>query len=128
MINMREEQLHKQIITYLRYQYPNILFRTDFAAGAKLTIGQAIKNKSLQSGKGWPDIFIAKPINDFAGLFIEVKASRDKLFTKSGNFIRSPHIEQQIKIISELNTIGYQAHFVTSFEEAKQIIDSYLKK
>ena len=54
-----ESNMHMQLAQYIRLQYPQVLFHTDFAAGIKMTMGQAVKNKQLQSGRGWPDLFIA---------------------------------------------------------------------
>jgi len=55
-----ESILHEHVCDYLRLQYPDVLFRTDFAAGEKLSMSQAIRNKRLQACKAWPDLFVAK--------------------------------------------------------------------
>lgn len=57
----KEAILHQQVCQYLRMQYPDVIFRTDFAAGVKMTMGQAVRHKKLQSGKAYPDLFIAEP-------------------------------------------------------------------
>lgn len=59
---MKEANVHYQVAQYLKHQYPQIIFRTDFAAGIKMTMGQAVKHKGLQSGKAYPDLFIAQPV------------------------------------------------------------------
>lgn len=57
-----EEMLHQQVADYLRLQYPDKLFHSDFGSGIKLTMGQATKQKRLQGGRrSWPDLFIAEP-------------------------------------------------------------------
>lgn len=140
-----EENLHQQIADYLRIQYPLIMFRTDFAAGIKMTQGQAVKHKRLQSGRAWPDLFIAAPmfkdkVTDFYGLFIELKKdgtklTRDKDATKilkgetklrvKGDWW-DQHIEEQAEVLTYLKMNGYCATFAIGFEAAKEVIDKYL--
>ena len=57
----KEEILHLKVCDYLRKNYPNVLFRTDFSSGMKMTPGQAAKHKKFQKSRAWPDLFIAKP-------------------------------------------------------------------
>lgn len=60
---MTEAQLQEQIAQYLRLQYPNVLFHSDFGSGIKMTKGQAIKQKRQNGGiRGWPDLFVAEPV------------------------------------------------------------------
>lgn len=94
-----EENLQIQVADYLRLQYPNVLFHSDFGSGIKLTIGQATRQKRLNGGRrAWPDMQIAKPVihhtkniewlagnaiplTDFiyCGLFLELKKDGTKL-------------------------------------------------
>lgn len=140
-----EENIHQQVANYLRMQYPGILFRTDFAAGLKMTMGQAVKHKTLQAGRAWPDLFIAAPMyrnqkQDFYGLFIELKKDGTKLKRdkdakkplKGENFIRqagdwfNQHIEEQAAVLQLLGMQGYCVSFAIGFDDAKGLIDKYL--
>lgn len=140
-----EDNLHQQVADYLRLQYPLIMFRTDFAAGIKMTQGQAMKHKRLQSGRAWPDLFIAAPAfkddrTDFYGLFIELKKPDTKLkrdkdaakILKGETKLRvkgdwfDQHIEEQADVISHLRANGYYATFAVGFDEARKVIDTYL--
>lgn len=47
---MTEAELQIQVADYLRLQYPDALFHSDFGSGIKLTIGQAAKQKRQNSG------------------------------------------------------------------------------
>jgi len=123
---MKEQSLHQQIVDYIKYQYPKVLFRTDFAAGIKMSIGQAIKHKKLQKCKAWPDLFIAEPIGDFKGLFIELKIREREVFLKDGRLVRSSHIEQQLSVLIELQYKGYYSIFGFGFDHTKKVIDNYL--
>ncbi len=115
------------ICKWLRYQYPNVIFRSDFAAGMKMTIGQAMRNKTMQSEHGYPDLFIAECRNGMGGLFIEIKNGYDKIYKKNGTLKKSEHIESQAIMLGRLREKGYWATFATSFDEAREIIDLYLK-
>lgn len=57
-----ETNLQIQVADYLRLQYPDVMFHSDFGSGIKLTIGQAAKQKRQNGGRrAWPDMFIAEP-------------------------------------------------------------------
>ena len=121
-----EEYIHQQVCDYLRYQYPNVIFRTDFSAGAKMTIGQAKKHKRLQSNRAYPDLFIAYPNNGYHGLFIELKADGVTIFKKNGDITANTHIKEQYAMLTRLEGLGYRACFAKGFDEAKRIIDDYI--
>ena len=88
-----ETNLQAQIADYIRLQYPNVLFHSDFGSGVKLTIGQAKIQKRQNGGRrAWPDMFIAEPRMNFIppegimncstwvyGLFLELKKEGTKL-------------------------------------------------
>lgn len=58
---MTESELQVMVADYIRLQYPNVLFHSDFGSGVKLTKGQAIKQKRQNGGRrAWPDMFIAE--------------------------------------------------------------------
>ncbi len=132
---MKEETLQQQVADYLRLQYPKVIFHSDFGSGTKLTMGQAVRQKRLNGGKrAWPDMFIAEPIEvDFgqpswrryAGLFIELKREKTRIWKKNGEFA-SDHIREQYMMLEHLRERGYQAKFAVGFDEAKKIIDDYL--
>lgn len=131
---MTEAQLQEQIAQYLRLQYPNVLFHSDFGSGIKMTKGQAIKQKRQNGGiRGWPDMFIAEPVPHMKnnryrvmlGLFLEFKKEGTRLKKKNGEWA-SDHIAEQAEMLSKLTERGYIAKFAVGFDEAKRIIDTYL--
>ena len=104
-----EADLQVQVADYLRLQYPNVMFHSDFGSGIKLTMGQAIKQKRQNGGRrAWPDMFIAEPrgvkasckvvmpedsvikeaqfIEQKYGLFIELKKAGTRIFKKDGTY------------------------------------------
>mgnify|MGYP000984260708 CR=1 FL=1 len=136
-----EENLQIMVADYLRLQYPNVLFHSDYGSGIKLTIGQAVIQKRLNGGKrSWPDMFIAKkgvdrrdisecnrcialfPAN---GLFLELKKDGTRLKKKDGSWANE-HIAEQAETLEQLRKEDYKAEFAVGFDEAKQIIDEYL--
>lgn len=134
---MTELELQMQVADYLRLQYPGILFHSDFGSGIKLTMGQAIKQKRLQGGRrSWPDMFIAEPMPrcvdgswsyEWHGLFVELKKAGTRIFKKDGTLVSDAHICEQFDMLEQLRQRGYMAEFACGFDEAKKIIDEYLR-
>ena len=132
MRSQKEYIVCKQIATYLRLAYPSVIFHFDLA-GLNLSRAQAGMMKSIQGGRGWPDLFIAHQsfqgagikISKYKGLFLEIKPEGTRL-TKKSYEPATPHIGEQLEMIMALEARGYRAHFVCGFNEAKSIIDKYL--
>lgn len=136
----KEENLHLKVCDYLRKNYPDVLFRTDFSSGMKMSPGQAAKHKKFQKSRAWPDLFIAKSgVVEFKedgliahlrknGIFLELKADGVKLYKKDGTLRKNKHIEEQAEILDKLNESGYYARFAVGYDEAIQIITDYLGK
>ena len=130
----REENLQRQVCTYLRLQYPHVIFRSDFASGLHLTMNQAVTNKSLQSSRSFPDLFIYKPMQRgdkyYAGLALELKKEGTTIYVKigprKGELVSDPHIIEQAEMLRELNRLGYLARFGVGFDQCKRIVDWYL--
>lgn len=80
-MGVTEAVLQQQVADYLRLQYPNVLFHSDFGSGIKLTMGQAVKQKRQNGGRrAWPDMFIAEPKGVKALCkVIETNGSKEKL-------------------------------------------------
>jgi hypothetical protein len=107
-------------------QYPNVLFLSDSVAFCKLTIPQSIRNRAIQNQNfSCPDLIILKPNGLYHSLFLELKIKSP--FKKNGSLYSNEHLEAQEKTIKELNELGFMASFCWTFEDAKQIIDTYLK-
>jgi len=80
---MLEKDLHKLVAKYLKLKYPKVIFRTDFAAGMKMSMFMARKHNALQSSRAYPDLFIAESRKGFSGLFIEIKREDTVVFNKA---------------------------------------------
>lgn len=125
---MREQDIHRHVCDYLKLQYPAVLFQTDFASGMKLPMGLAVRRKAMASGRAWPDLFIAETRSGKAGLFIELKKPGGKGVLKDGSLSTTvEHIVEQRQVLEALRARGYVAEFAVGFDQARQIIDDYLK-
>lgn len=124
MRNKQEEILHKSICEYIKLQYPNILFKSDLS-GEFTTMNRAKKNKEMRSNKGFPDLEILHYSEIYNGLFIEFK--KESPYKKDGFFKKSKHLQEQIEVHKKLRLQNYYVRFAWEFEEAKKIIDDYMK-
>lgn len=135
-----ESQLQEQVAQYLRTQYPDVLFHSDFGSGVKLTPGQAMRQKRQNGGRrAWPDLMVMKkrtlyiPTKRgdgtkpafYGALFIELKRENTRIAKKDGSWA-SDHIKEQAEVLEKLERAGYRAKFAVGFDEAKKIIDEYL--
>jgi signal transduction histidine kinase len=130
MRNNREYQICKDIAIYMRMQYPDVLFHYDLS-GLNLSRSQAGMMKAIQGGRGWPDLFIAHPKNNFPeqsyqGLFIEIKKEGTLIWTRAGK-PTTPHIAEQIDCLDRLTELGYMAEFGIGMDDCFKLIDDYLK-
>ena len=129
----KEELLHLKVCDYLRKNYPNVLFRTDFSSGMKMTPGQAAKHKKFQKSRAWPDLFIACSDRDGweikeCGLFLELKAEGTKLYKKNGEMVANKHYREQAEMLKKLRSEGYAAEFAIGYKDAIEQIHEYLGK
>lgn len=133
---MKESDLQIMVADYLRLRYPDVIFHSDYGSGIKLTVGQAARQKRMNGGRrAYPDLFIAKPrltMQDdmpiyIHGLFIELKKEGTKIVKRDGEMVADAHIREQAKMLRELEDNGYMAVFACGFDEAKKVIDWYLK-
>lgn len=134
---MTELELQAQVADYIRLQYPSVIFHSDFGSGIKLTMGQAIKQKRLNGGRrSWPDMFLAETViverkdgiyEGLSGLFVELKRESTRIFKKDGKLVADEHIREQFDMLHDLRARGYAAEFACGFDEAKKLIDDYMK-
>ena len=122
----KEEQLSKPVSRYLKLQYPDVVFTCD-SSGIRLTIGQATALKAQRSVHKIPDMIILKPNGEYHGLILELKSEDSSPYLKDGSLSKGKHIQDQNQTLTELLSIGYYAVFAVGFDNAKKIIDDYMK-
>lgn len=120
-----EYHLQVQFVRWMTLQYRDVLVFSDTAAHiAKTVIQQGRANKLQTPGEKWPDVFVAQPSGEFAGLYLEFKAQSP--FKKDGvTLLKNEHIEAQAKTMERLRAKGYQCEFVWNFEQAQTIVKKY---
>lgn len=122
-----EESLQTKVCTYIRLQYPDVIFNSDLS-GVKLSKYQAAIAKKQRKAKGMPDLHIYEASRGYHGLFIELKKEGESPYRKDGLLKAGDHLKNQDKMHKMLREKGYCAKFATGFDEAKKIIDWYLRK
>lgn len=121
-----EKTLHQNVCQYLRLRYQDVLFRSDFGAGAKLTMVQSIQQKKLQKCRAWPDLMICETRGEYSGLFLELKSSMSTEVLRNGTVGNGAHVKEQREVLEMLKSRGYFAEFAVGFDQAKEKIDQYL--
>ena len=101
------------VIKYLRLAYPHALYCAS-AGGMRTSYLQAIKMKRTGYVKGFPDLFIYEPNQDYHGLAIEMK--------KEKGGVASPEQKQWQE---QLRNRGYASYICKGNEEAIKVIDEY---
>lgn len=129
--NKDELQVQRAVCRYLDLQFPKIIYRSDFASGMHLTPYQARMHASLQSSKGWVDLFIYQPSRSFHGMGLEIKKSGTTIILKTGprkgKVTSDPHIQEQAAMINELRHKGYYADFGVGIDDCIKKINWYFK-
>ena len=125
-----EENLQRAVCSYIRNHYPHVIFRSDYSSGLHLTVNQARINKSLQSGRSFPDLFLYEPRGGYAGLAIELKKDKTAIIVttgpRKGHLVANPHIQEQYLMLKDLKRRGYKAEFGIGYDATIRIIDEYM--
>ena len=108
-----ESNQQEIVIKYLRLAYPDALYCAS-AGGMRTSYLQAIKMKRTGYVKGFPDLFIYEPRNEYKGLAIEMK--------KEKGGVASP---EQKRWQEQLRNRGYASYICKGNEEAIKVIDEY---
>lgn len=116
----KEDRLHVAVCDYLDLQYPNIPYTHPHNEG-KRTKFERYKAKKLRMKPGIPDLLIFRANGDelgfplHIGLAIELKIRPNR------------PTENQKKWLKDLASNGWQCHVIYDFDQAKKVIDDYLK-
>lgn len=122
----QEESLQIAISKYIKLQYPNVVFTSE-SSGIRVPIGVAAKMKAQRSRHKQLDMIILKPKPPYYGLVIELKDTKSSPFKKNGALKTNKHVEEQSETINLLSGEGYYATFAVGFDEARRVIDEYMK-
>ncbi|MEM7035722.1 MAG: hypothetical protein AAF570_02010 [Bacteroidota bacterium] len=122
-----EYEMHKAVVRYLCAAYPSTRFHSDLS-GVKLNRGTVAKMRALNGHRGFPDLVIYEKRGHCCGLALELKREGTKVFKKDGTLRKDTHLEEQKKWLDHLSATGFQAEFVVGFDEAREVIDAYMRK
>jgi hypothetical protein len=122
-----EQELYKALARYFAFQHPKLLWRFDFAAGTKMTMGQVARHKMLNPHRGWPDLIIFEQRKGWGALVIEIKAEGNSPYKKDFELKKDVHLEAQAAMLERFSALGYYAAFATGFDECVAMIEKYLK-
>ena len=111
-----EDSLQATCVQWFDLQYKH-LSRLLFAVpnGGSRNIMEAAKLKRTGVRAGVSDLVLAVPRKEYHGMFIELKYGKNKL------------TELQDVFLTEVRLQNYKGVVIRSFEEFKEIIESYLK-
>ena len=122
-----EDRLQKSVCQYLSYKYPDVVFTSDLS-GIKLSIGSALKAKQTRCKYKIPDLLVLHPSVEFKAMFLELKSTRDDLYTKDGKMRDTDHLREQQTTLNKLARLGYYATFACGIDDAIKKIDWYFKQ
>lgn len=121
----KEYELQKEVVKYLNYQYPKVLFESS-PINLALTKAQRGMNSAIQKkGFSAPDLKIYESRHGYAGLALELK--RESPYLKDGTTLKaSDHLANQQKSIEQMRDKGWLAGFFWEFSVIKKTLDWYL--
>ncbi len=114
------------VCDYLRLRYPSVIFKSNAEDGRKRKPYEQQLLKRMNSGRGFPDLFVYEPRGKYHGLALELKAEDVTVWLKDGTLTKDAHVQEQNAMLERLIARGYQAHFASGFGEARTAIDAYL--
>lgn len=141
-----EQNIQLRVCNYLRREYPDVIFLSDYAAGLNLTDHQRMVMRAMRSDDGAPDIAIDYPSRGYHGLRIELKAEGTVIYKKDGKTLRKApytrkyakngklfikrgdHLAEQAAMLRKYNEQGYLGRFCVGFDKAKTLIDWYMER
>ena len=126
-LKQTEWSVQLQFCKWIKLQYPNLLFRSDIQSAGKLS-GQMQNIKLiLDPFRGFPDVQVYHKSGTYIGLFIELKRINSGTFLKDGSLSSRKHVQEQAAMHNLLRSIGYKVVIAEGFEQAKEVLESYLK-
>jgi hypothetical protein len=119
-----EDEVHKAVVRYLKLN--GIDFKSDHEAGRKRNVWEQQRIKSMQSGRGWADLFLPYPNSKYSGMFLELKKDGARVYLKNGKLSTEKHIQEQASFLRRMAERGYYANFAIGADDAIKQINTYL--
>lgn len=112
---MKEWELQKAIVTFVRLQYPDKFLLTVQSEGKRTPKNAAIA-KAMGLTPGIPDLIFAESVGEYKGLAIELKVGTNKLSAVQKNFMY------------RLRDKGWMVYEIHDLNSAIETINFYFKK
>lgn len=112
-----EQAEHINVVNWFNYQFPDL--QDDFhhfANERRCSIQQGRLLKRMGVKRGVSDFFLAIPLNNKSGLWLELKVGKNK------------PTKEQVEFLERKLARGYEAIVAWGFDEAKDRITSYLSE
>ena len=110
-----EDDMAMSVATYLKLQYPKVLF-THSPNGGKRNAREGARFKRMGVKRGMVDFLIFDSNNPhIRGVAIELKVKPNKC------------TPEQVEVIEQFKTLKWAAYVCYSYDEAQQVIDKHLK-
>ena len=97
-------------------KYPQLKWLVHIPNGGTRNIREAVELKAQGVKAGVPDLMLPFPTKHFAGLFIELKAGKNKTSTEQDEWLQY------------LSSVGYMTSVQWSWEGARDLIVDYLER
>lgn len=141
-----EESLQLKVCRYLRSEYPDVIFFSDFAAGMDLKNTQRQKMIAMRSHDGKvPDLIIMHPSRGYHGLVIELKKEGTVIYKRDGSLRKQPykrkyrksgklfiktgdHLQEQEAMLQRYNRAGYCGRFGIGYQHIIDLIDGFMDR
>lgn len=128
---MKETDLYEQLARYMNLNYPGVIYHFD-SSGINNPSKYSRAQYSRLNGRGYPDMFIAKPKWDAStnqytacGLYLEIKKEGTRLKKRDGEWANA-HIAEQATTLLRLRASGYPAEFGVGLDACIKLIEEYL--
>lgn len=122
-----EYKIQAAFVQEMNIRHPAIMVFSDCAAHIKKTMIQQVRANALSTpDEKWPDVFIAQPSGEYAGMFMEFKA--ESPYKKDGTtLLKNEHISAQARTMQKLRERGYYVpDFVWTVDAAMKYTEDYL--
>jgi len=107
---------HINLVNWFHYNFPELSDDFHhFANERRCSIQEGRNLKRMAVKRGVADFFLALPLNQKSGLWLELKVGKNK------------PTKEQMQFLARKAARGYEAFVVWGFEAAKEFIIAYLK-
>lgn len=107
-----EDDMQINCVMWFKYQYPEHLIHHS-PNGGRRDAREGSRFKKMGVLSGFPDIIIPVARKGYHGLFIELKAEKNRL------------TQSQILVISKIISEGYKCEVCYSVEQFRKVVNDY---